>query len=201
VTASAPTRERIIDAAMRLFGERGYRGTSVAEIESAAGLAPGAGGLYHHFHSKEELLTAGIERHLQRLGALRDIRRLLTGLGDLRSELTVTARYALAEFDREGELLQILATESRARPQLVQSAVDQLIDATYSEFAAWVRDQAGDRMPAQQARAVATIGLGALLSSRLLTVLGMTSVAVDDQILVPVWVDMMIGLICPSSDD
>jgi AcrR family transcriptional regulator len=201
VTTPAPTRERIIDAAMRLFGERGYRGTSVAEIEAAAGLAPGAGGLYHHFHSKEELLTAGIERHLQRLSALRDIRRLLTGLGDLRSELTVTARYALAELDREGELLQILATEARARPQLVQSAVDQLIDATYSEFAAWVRDQAGDRMPAQQARAVATIGLGALLSSRLLAVLGMTSVAVDDQILVPVWVDMMIGLICPSSDD
>jgi AcrR family transcriptional regulator len=199
MTVSTPTRERIIDAAMRLFGERGYRGTSVAEIEAAAGLAPGAGGLYHHFRSKEELLTAGIERHLQRLGALRDIRRLLTGLGDLRSELTLTARYVLAELDRERELLQILAAEARARPHLVRAAADQLIDATYAEFAGWVREQAGGRLSAAQARAAATAGLGALLSSRILPVLGMTSVAVDDEALVAVWVEMMLALIGPCS--
>jgi AcrR family transcriptional regulator len=192
---STPTRERIIDAAMRLFGERGYGGTSVAQIEAAAGLAPGSGGLYHHFRSKEELLSAGIERHLQRLGALRDIRRLLTGLGDLSSELTITARYVLAELDREGELLQILAAEARARPQLAQAAVEQLIDATYAEFADWVQEHSDNRMSDDQARAVAAVGLGALVSSRILTVLGMTSVTVDDQVLVPIWVSMMLALI------
>ncbi len=191
---STPTRERIIDAAMRLFGERGYRGTSVAQIEAAAGLAPGAGGLYHHFRTKEAVLTAGIERHLTRLGALRDIRRLLTGLGDLRSELTIIARYTLAELDQEGELLRILATEARARPQLVQAAVEQLIDATYTEFAGWIRAQTGSRLSPQQARAAASVGLGALTAPRILTVLGMTSVNVDDQILVDTWVDMMIAL-------
>jgi AcrR family transcriptional regulator len=195
MTVSTPTRDRIIEAAMRLFGERGYGGTSVAQIEAAAGLAPGSGGLYHHFRSKEELLSAGIERHLQRLGALRDIRRLLTGLGDLSSELTITARYVLAELDREGELLQILAAEARARPQLVEAAVEQLIDATYAEFAGWVREHSGGLMSADQARAVAAVGLGALVSSRILTVLGMTSVTVDDQALVPIWVDMMLALI------
>jgi AcrR family transcriptional regulator len=191
---STPTRERIIDSAMRLFGERGYGGTSIAQIEAAAGLAPGRGGLYHHFRSKEELLTAGIERHLQRLGALRDIRRLLGGLGELRSELTVTARYVLAELDRESELLQILAAEARARPHLVQAATEQLIDATYAEFASWIAEQSGGRMPAEQARTVAAVGLGALVSSRILRVLGMTTVVVDDEALVPVWVDMMAGL-------
>jgi AcrR family transcriptional regulator len=191
---STPTRERIIDAAMRLFGERGYGGTSIAQIEAAAGLAPGSGGLYHHFRSKEELLTAGIERHLQRLGALRDIRRLLSGLGDLRSELTVTARYVLAELDRESELLQILAAEARARPHLVQAAAEQLIDATYAEFASWVAEQSGGRMSAEQARTVAAVGLGALVSSRILRLLGMTAVVVDDEALLPVWVDMMAGL-------
>ena len=74
VTASLSTRERLIDEAMRLFGEQGYRATSVAQIEEAAGLTPGSGGLYHHFRSKELLLEAGIERHANRLRALRDIR-------------------------------------------------------------------------------------------------------------------------------
>lgn len=195
MAVSTPTRERIIDAAMRLFGERGYSGTSVAQIEAAAGLAAGSGALYHHFRSKEELLTAGIERHLQRLGALRDIRRLLGAVGEPRSELTLTARYVLAELDRESELLQILATEARARPHLAQAAVEQLIDATYAEFALWVRGQADGRMPAEQARAVAAVGLGALVSSRLLRMLGMTTAVVDDETLVPVWVDMMTALI------
>jgi hypothetical protein len=48
------------------------------------------------------------------------------------------------------------------------------------------------------ARAAATVGLGALLSSRILPVLGMTSVTVEDQVLVPVWVDMMLALIGPG---
>ena len=161
----------------------------------AAGLTPGAGGLYHHFRTKEEVLTAGIERHLARLDALRDIRRLLTGLGDLRSELTITARYALAELDRESELLRILATKARMRPQLVQSAVDQLFDATATEFAAWVGEQAGGRLTPAKAKVVATIGLGALISSRVLAILGLTSISVDEQALVDTWSDMMIALI------
>jgi AcrR family transcriptional regulator len=195
MTVSTPTRDRIIDAAMQLFGRQGYRGTSVAQIEAAAGLAPGAGGMYHHFRKKEDVLAAGIERHLARLGALRDIRRLLTGLGDLRSELMITARYTLAELDREDELLQILATEARARPQLVQAAVDQLLDATSTQFAEWVRDQAGDHLTPDKAKAVAAIGLGALISSRVLPLLGMTTLTVDDGVLVDTWADMMTALI------
>ena len=58
----APTRERILDAAVELFGRAGYRGTSVGEIERAAGLVPRRGGLYKHFPSKEALLEAAVER-------------------------------------------------------------------------------------------------------------------------------------------
>jgi len=43
-TASSSTKERLLDQAMRLFGQRGYDATSVAEIERSAGLTPGAGG-------------------------------------------------------------------------------------------------------------------------------------------------------------
>ena len=61
---SSTTRERIVDEAMRLFSQHGYAATSIAKIEAAAGLTPGAGGLYHHFKSKEAVLAAGIERQL-----------------------------------------------------------------------------------------------------------------------------------------
>ncbi|HEY2767492.1 MAG TPA: TetR family transcriptional regulator, partial [Solirubrobacteraceae bacterium] len=71
---SSTTRDRIVDEAMSLFSQHGYAATSVAKIEAAAGLTPGAGGLYHHFASKEAVLAAGIERQLARLDALREIR-------------------------------------------------------------------------------------------------------------------------------
>jgi len=119
--STAGTRDRIIDAAMELFSEHGYRGTSITRIEQAAGLSPGAGGIYHHFPSKEALLTAGVERQLSRLAALRDIRRLFADLGDLHTELTIAARYVLAELDQEAQLLRLLASEARHGPKILES--------------------------------------------------------------------------------
>ena len=114
---------------MELFGQHGFKGTSITSIEKAAGLSTGAGGIYHHFPSKQALLEAGIARHLSRLDALRDIRRILVDLGDLRAELTVLARYALAELDHEADLLRIVLGEARSHPELVETAIEALVAA------------------------------------------------------------------------
>jgi AcrR family transcriptional regulator len=194
MAASTPTRERIIDAAMTLFGDNGFRGTSVAAIEAAAGLTPGAGGLYHHFRSKEDVLTAGIDRHLDRLRALRDIRRLFTNLGDTRAELTMTARYALTELDAETELLRILATESRTRPELVERAAATLVNTSHGEFAAWLTES--KRCPPERATAIAAVALGALLSNRLMRgLLGVSPTGFDDETFIATWVEMVGNLI------
>jgi AcrR family transcriptional regulator len=52
----AATRERLLAAARRLFGERGYEATSIEAVLGASGVARGA--LYHHFQSKAELFDA-----------------------------------------------------------------------------------------------------------------------------------------------
>jgi AcrR family transcriptional regulator len=189
---SSTTRERILDEAMRLFSERGYSATSIAKIEAASGLTPGAGGLYHHFKSKEAILAAGIERQLSHLDALRDIRRVLTPLGDLKTELTLTARYILAELDNESELLRILSSEARNRPQLLTVAVEQLVSSTFTGFASWVGQCSERLISEEQATAIAAVGLGSLISSRLLRdVIGLP-VPVDDEMLVETWVQMML---------
>jgi AcrR family transcriptional regulator len=188
---SSTTRERIVDEAMLLFSQHGYAATSIAKIEAAAGLTPGAGGIYHHFASKEAVLAAGIERQLARLGALREIRNVLGSLGDVKAELTLTARYVLAELDRESELLRILASDARNRPQLLTSAVDQLVSSTFTGFAAWIGERAERALEPEEASAIAALGLGSLLSSRLLRdVLGVPALVEDEQ-LVDTWVAMM----------
>ncbi|MBA3807905.1 MAG: TetR/AcrR family transcriptional regulator [Solirubrobacterales bacterium] len=188
---SSTTRERIIDEAMHLFSEHGYAATSVAKIEAAAGLTAGAGGLYHHFTTKEAVLAAGIERQLSRLDALREIRRVLMPLGDRKAELTLIARYILAELDSESELLRILASEARNRPQMLSTAVDQLVNSTFEGFATWIGELADGQIPSEAARAIAVLGLGSLLSSRLLRdVLG-APFPVEDETLLSTWVQLM----------
>lgn len=66
------TREQIIRAALELFAEYGYRGTSLRRLASAVGIE--AGSLYNHFASKAELLADMV---------LFGTRELLLGVGEL----------------------------------------------------------------------------------------------------------------------
>lgn len=47
------TVEKILSTAKRLFAERGYEHTTIADIVSATGMSKGA--FYHHFKSKEDV--------------------------------------------------------------------------------------------------------------------------------------------------
>ncbi|MES2185785.1 MAG: TetR/AcrR family transcriptional regulator [Pseudomonadota bacterium] len=60
----ADNRERIVDAAARLFRERGFDGIGVADLMKAAGLTHG--GFYGHFASKEDLMAQAVERSMVR---------------------------------------------------------------------------------------------------------------------------------------
>jgi AcrR family transcriptional regulator len=57
---SEATRNALMNAARRLFTERGYDNVSAEEIVREAGVTRGA--LYHHFGGKAELLEAVYER-------------------------------------------------------------------------------------------------------------------------------------------
>jgi hypothetical protein len=70
----------------------------------------------------------------------------------------------------------------------------QLLGATYAGFASWLRETGG--VPAEKADAVASVGLGSLISSRLLRVLlGSDPIPVPDEVIVATWVEMMHGLV------
>ena len=60
---SATTQERILDAAERLFAEKGIDATSLRKVTAAAGVNVAA--IHYHFGSKEELLRAVIARRME----------------------------------------------------------------------------------------------------------------------------------------
>lgn len=160
------TRERIVTEAMKLFSSKGFEATSVSQIESAAGLSAGSGALYRHFKSKDALLTAGIDRQLDRRSAMQDISTLFAGLGDLHSELTVLSRYVLMVIDQESELLQIAARTPAGLSERLDTAYAALVDGLTDELTGWISAWAPRASP-DQARVLASIGVNSLLGERL----------------------------------
>ncbi len=54
-------REQIMDAALRVFAQKGFDKATNKDIADEAGITPGL--IYHYFESKEKLLKAILEEH------------------------------------------------------------------------------------------------------------------------------------------
>ena len=72
------TKDKILDAALTLFAENGYNGTSVGQIAKAVGIK--APSLYKHYKSKEDILNALIDsaevRYEEVFGSERNIGKI-----------------------------------------------------------------------------------------------------------------------------
>ena len=75
------------------------------------------------------------------------------------------------------------------------------MSSTFEGFAAWIAERAERPISSEEAAATAALGLGSLLSSRLLRdVLGIPA-QVDDETLVDTWVQLMVrALSGPTSE-
>jgi AcrR family transcriptional regulator len=191
-SATASTPERILDAAMNLFAERGYRGTSVGEIERAAGLAPRSGALYQHFEGKDDVLEKAIERQLEAVDDLGSALEMLP-LGDLRAELTLMARWNLASLDRRAQLARFVHREGDRLPApLRRKLYHRLVERPYTQVVAWLRGRlhdAGAREP--DLHALALIMVEPMSSYRSLQQLfGRLPGEVDDERFVDTWVEV-----------
>jgi AcrR family transcriptional regulator len=137
-TEKAQRRERYLDAAAKLFAERGYRGVSIEELGAAVGVSGPA--LYRHFSSKEamlsELLLSASERLLS--GFHRTVEPGLPDAETMRNLVAFHVDFALAERDviriQDRELAN-LPRESNHRVRLLQR---QYIDG-WVEIAARLR--------------------------------------------------------------
>ncbi len=133
-------RERIIAAAARLFGDKGYHDTTTAEIAESAGVA--AGTIYIYFSSKEELLVAVFEeflgKHMERLreGVNREktakdklVRLLTLGL-ELMQDNPDSARIFLSQLRQSTKMITTVAKRSsRAYKDIIESVLSEGVES------------------------------------------------------------------------
>lgn len=132
-------RERIIQAAAKFFGDKGYHNTTTAEIAEAAGVA--AGTIYIYFSSKEELVVAVFEEFLGRnMNRLQEgvaaeatpegkIRKLMSLGFRLMEENPDSARIFLSQLRQSTTMIKMVAKQSsRAYRDIIEAILKEGVE-------------------------------------------------------------------------
>ena len=142
-----PNSDRIVRAAMRLFWEKGYGSTSIADILREAGALSGS--LYHFFPTKQDLLVAVLESYRQGISPML-LEPAWEGVEDpIERVFALLARYRRALVDTDcfyGCPIGSLALELHEP----DPAVRDLLAANFDGWVEAIRkclDDAGDRLP------------------------------------------------------
>lgn len=129
-------RRAILDAAQKLFLDKGYASTTISDIREASGASVGS--IYHAFGSKEAIAAALVERSVfgwtaateraRRGGAIEDlIRATVEGLlhwsaNDPESFQIMDELRSIGERGQAGERLAALLAQGRAESRAVIEA-------------------------------------------------------------------------------
>jgi AcrR family transcriptional regulator len=130
----AERRALIVEAAGRLFGERGYDATRLDEIAAAAGVTKPI--LYRHFDSKRDLYLALLERHRADLSgfvaampAEGSTRKRLQAVLDVWLDYVVAHSYSWKMLFRDTGGGQQIATRRREVHAEARAVLVELIDS------------------------------------------------------------------------
>jgi AcrR family transcriptional regulator len=186
-----PAAQRVLDAAMRLFSERGYAQTTIADIEAAAGLTVGAGGIYRHFRSKRDLLEAGVravieaDETMQRVAEVPDL--------PLRDQLTLYVRVGLVMIRSQRDLIRLLYRDLDEVPELLAEVKERLIHVGTRELAIRLRDlaKANDLDSTRDFEALAALYVGSVVNLGVLEAILDVPSPVDDERFVAAFVDTL----------
>lgn len=117
------TRERLLDAALRLMAERGMGGVAINEITEAADV--GFGSFYNYFESKEAIYDALIKQVFDDFGDALD--RLVQDVADPAEAIAYCVRHALLRARREPLWGQFLLREGYSQNVLEHGLGQRLL--------------------------------------------------------------------------
>jgi len=131
---------------MDLFGRQGYHATTIAQIEAAAGLSAGAGGLYRHFKSKRAVLEEGLNRQASAGRQLVDYLADGLPLKGRRERFLAVARAGLARLDQERDVNRLLLRDLASFPDLLDLVRERELRRVHLAVTAFLRAE----LPAEE---------------------------------------------------
>jgi AcrR family transcriptional regulator len=183
-------KEQIVRVAIPLFAERGYAGTSVAEIQQAAGLSPGSGAMYKHFRSKQEVLAAAIDWHIN------DFKQAESAL-ELPADPLVALKIIMTRMSEallaNAQLIRITFRDLDARPELADRIAEDMLAALHGAVATWLAGQVdANTLRPHDTEAMAAVLLSAISYYRVVDILlGRPPAVIEDERLIDAVVDLV----------
>ena len=132
--ADAPTRDRLIDAAVRLLSRPGGGLISIEAIAAEAGLTKGA--IYHHFADRAELLRA-VARRVSPVEEMRTQTEPSIQF-DVREGLITIARAYYEAMRTRADLVRNLAANSSQDPELARVVMAEIIGQGAPLMVTWI---------------------------------------------------------------
>jgi AcrR family transcriptional regulator len=120
-------RQEILEAATRLFANKGYHGTSMSEIAKEAEFSTGS--LYNFFRNKEELYFKLLEEKITALES--QVYAVIEGEGGVEEKLSSFVDVLLGFFEKERDFFRIFAEQ---RGQFELSAKGQFADVIHDRY-------------------------------------------------------------------
>jgi len=128
-----PTRDRLVDAAVRLLSRPGSGLISIEAIAAEAGLTKGA--VYHYFEDRAELLRAVARR----VSPVDEMRRRIDSSAEVtaREGLIVITRAYYGAMRKRADLIRNLAANSSQDPELARVVMSEIIGQGAPLMLAW----------------------------------------------------------------
>ena len=142
--AGGERRLQILRVAMRLFSERGFRGTKTKEIALAAGVSEAM--VFRHFATKEELYSAILD-HKACLHDTMDPRQVVAEAIARKNDQAVFEGLALDALDRhddDPEFHRLLLHSALEEHELAQMFWEKFVTRVYRFLGAYIRERQRD---------------------------------------------------------
>ena len=130
------TKQRLLDATLKLISEKGYLGATTREIAQEAGVTELT--LFRHFGTKERLFEALLSSHT----FLPKLKELLPGLHDLGYEEAlqlIAIRFLLSLKERKA-MVKIMYSEVTIYPEKIKKLYNNFLEEVRLTLAAYFSD-------------------------------------------------------------
>ncbi|MEA3221829.1 MAG: TetR/AcrR family transcriptional regulator [Thermodesulfobacteriota bacterium] len=129
-------RNLILNAAIKVFAQRGYYGSRVSDITEEAGIAYGL--VYRYFRSKDDVLISIFEDRWSRY--LKMIEKIDRDFFDPRDKLSSVIQYIFKSYQQNPDMMKVLIMDTPRLDKFYEEDNQRLYNQVFEKIASIVKE-------------------------------------------------------------
>jgi AcrR family transcriptional regulator len=193
------SKQALSEIALDLFARKGFRETSIGDIEDAAGLKRRAGGFYRHFKSKDAVLFEGLEAMAAEMVA--EVRREdVLQRPDVRAELIFIATSLLDHAAQFRVLRLLLLREAHKVPELEDVMQSANLKLARQDIVPWTEHALKRAGKDEDATSFSLLVFGPVLTYLISLDRDRPAFGLDQDVMLESWASYWAGQLQPVSE-